>query len=136
MLSPKKTKFRKSHKGRKRMGGKSSRKVNVAFGEYGLKVIETVWITDRQIEAVRKVISKFIKKEGKMWLRIFPDKPVTAKSAEVPMGGGKGTVDHWVAAVKAGTIIFELAGINEEEAKKAFRLAASKLPVKTTFTKK
>lgn len=136
MLSPKKTKFRKSHKGRKRVGGRSSRKVDVAFGDYGLKVTETTWITDRQIEAVRKVITKFIKKEGKMWLRIFPDKPVTLKSAEVPMGGGKGAVDHWVAAVKAGTIIFELTGVSEEEAKKAFRLAGSKLPVKTRFTKK
>jgi len=136
MLSPKRTKFRKSQKGRRRMGGTSSRKLKVSFGEYGLKVVETIWITDRQIESVRKVITKFLKKGGKMWLRIFPDKQVTAKSAEVPMGGGKGTVDHWVAPVRAGTILFELTGISESEAKEAFRLAGFKLPVKTKFVKK
>ena len=118
------------------MGGTSSRKLNVSFGDYGLKVIETIWITDRQIESVRKVITKFLKKGGKMWLRIFPDKSVSTKSAEVPMGGGKGTVDHWVAPVRAGTILFELTGISEAEAREAFRLAAFKLPVKTKFVKK
>lgn len=136
MLSPKKTKYRKAHKGRKRRSGTSSRKLQIAFGDFGLKTLETLWITDRQIEATRKVITKFFNKGGKMWLRIFPDKPVTAKSAEVPMGGGKGAVDHWVAAVKAGTILFELTGISEEDARKAFRSAASKLPVKTKFVKK
>lgn len=136
MLSPKRTKFRKAQKGRRRMGGKSSRKLEVSFGEYGLKVVETGWITDRQIESIRKVITKFLKKGGKMWLRIFPDKPVSTKSAEVPMGGGKGTVDHWVAPVRAGTVIFELTGITEEEAKEAFRLAGFKLSLKTKFVKK
>lgn len=136
MLSPKKTKYRKSHKGRRRKKGKSFRKTTVAFGEYGLKAMETVWITDRQIEATRRVITKFLKKGGKLWLRIFPDKPVTAKSAEVPMGGGKGAVDYWVSPVKAGTIIFELTGVSEEIAKEAFRLANFKLPIKTKFVKK
>lgn len=136
MLAPKKTKYRKSHKGRRRKIGQSSRKLEVAFGDYGLKAIETCWVTDRQIEAARRVITKFLKKGGKVWLRIFPDKPVTVKSAEVPMGGGKGTVDHWVAPVKAGTIIFELTGISEEEARKAFKLVAFKLPLKTKFVKK
>lgn len=131
MLAPKKTKYRKAQKGRRRQVGKSLRKLEVSFGDFGLKALETSWITDRQIEALRKVITKFIKKGGKMWLRIFPDKPVTSKSAEVPMGGGKGAVDHWVAPVKAGTVICELTGISEDEAREAFRLASFKLPVKT-----
>lgn len=136
MLAPKKTKYRKAQKGRRRQIGQSSRKLEIAFGDYGLKAMETSWITDRQIEAARRVITKFLKKGGRIWLRIFPDKPITVKSAEVPMGGGKGAVDHWVAAVKAGTIIFELTGISEEEAREAFRLVAFKLPVKTKFVKK
>jgi len=136
MLAPKKTKYRKSQKGRKRTKGMSSRRTTISFGDFGLKTIETKWITDRQIEAARRVITKVIKKGGKIWLRIFPDKPVTQKSPEVPMGGGKGSVDHWVAPVKAGTIIFEITGIEENLAREAFRLAASKLPVKTKFVKK
>lgn len=136
MLSPKRTKFRKAQKGRRRMGGTSSRKLNISFGDYGLKVLETGWITDRQIESVRKAITKYLKKGGKMWLRIFPDKPVSTKSAEVPMGGGKGTVDHWVAPVRAGAVIFELTGISEDEARAAFRSAAFKLSVKAKFIKK
>jgi len=136
MLAPRKTKHRKSQKGRKRFFSKATSRTTLAFGEFGLKSLETKWITDRQIEAARKVIAKFVKKGGKMWLRIFTDKPVTKKSPEVPMGGGKGSVDHWVAPVKAGTILFEVTGIDENEAKEAFRLASSKLPVKTKFVKR
>ncbi len=136
MLLPKKTKYQKAQKGRKRFKGKASARTEISFGEFGLKSLETKWITDRQIEAARRTISKFIKKGGKMWLRIFPDKPVTAKSPEVPMGGGKGSVDHWVAPIKKGTIIFELGGVDEDIAKEAFRLASYKLPVKTKFVKK
>lgn len=133
---PKKTKYKKSQKGRRRFKGKASRRVDISFGDYGLKAIETKWITARQIEAARRVITRFLKKGGKLWIRIFPDHPVTAKSPETPMGGGKGSVDHFVAPVKKGTILFELMGISEEEAKEAFRCASYKLPVKTKFVKK
>lgn len=136
MLAPKKTKYHKAQKGRKRQKGQASRRNFLAFGEFGLKTLETAWITDHQLEAARRAIIKFIKKGGKLWLRIFPDKPVTKKSPEVPMGGGKGSVDHWVAPVKAGTILFELTGLKEELAKEAFRYASYKLPVKTKFVKK
>jgi len=136
MLAPKKTKYRKSQKGRKRTKGKASRRTYLAFGDFGLKSLETAWITDRQIEAARWTLTKFIKKGGKIWLRIFPDKPMTMRSPEVPMGGGKGAVDHWVAAVKAGTILFEITGLKEDEAKEAFRLVSHKLPVKTKFVRK
>ncbi len=136
MLAPKKTKYRKSQKGRKRNKGISSKRTTLSFGEFGLKSLETKWLTDRQIEAARRTITKFVKKSGKIWLRIFPDKPITAKSPEVPMGGGKGSVDHWVAPVKAGTILFEITGIDENNAREAFRLASHKLPVKTKFVKK
>ncbi|MCX7778985.1 MAG: 50S ribosomal protein L16 [Patescibacteria group bacterium] len=136
MLAPKKTKYHKAQKGRKRKTGQASSRNYLAFGDFGLKTLETAWITDRQIEAARRAISKFIKKGGKIWLRIFPDKPITKKPPEVPMGGGKGSVDHWVAPVKAGTIIFEMTGLKEELAREAFRYASHKLPVKTKFIKK
>lgn len=136
MLAPKKTKYRKAQKGRKRKKGMTAKRAQLAFGDFGLKALETSWITDKQIEAARRVIAKFVKKGGKMWLRIFPDKPVTKKSPEVPMGGGKGSVDHWVAAVKAGTILFEITGIEEKLAHQAFKLAAGKLPIKTKFVKR
>jgi large subunit ribosomal protein L16 len=136
MLMPKKVKYRKLQKGRRRFSGIATRKVELAFGEYGLKSLETKWITARQIEAARRAIIRFFKKGGQLWVRIFPDKSVTAKSPEVPMGGGKGAVDHYVAPVKAGTILFEASGISEEMAKEAFRLASHKLPVKTVFVKK
>ncbi|MDD2646629.1 MAG: 50S ribosomal protein L16 [Patescibacteria group bacterium] len=136
MLMPKKVKFRKVHKGRNRFGGKATRKIEIAFGEYGLKSLETKWITARQIEAARRAIVRLFKKGGKIWTRIFPDKSVTTKSAEVPMGGGKGAVDYYVAPIKAGTIMFEVSGVDEATAKEAMRLAGHKLSVKTRFVKK
>lgn len=133
---PKKVKYRKAQKGRRRFGGIASRRVELAFGEYGLKTLETKWITARQIEAARRAITRFFKKGGKLWTRVFPDKSVTVKGSEVPMGGGKGSVDHYVAPVKAGTILFEATGIDEAVAREAMRLASHKLPVKTKFVKK
>lgn len=136
MLMPRKVKYRKLHKGRARFGGQASRKVELAFGEFGLKSLETKWITARQIEAARRAIIRFLKKGGRIWTRVFPDKAITTKSAETPMGGGKGAVDHYVAAIKAGTILFEVGGISREIAEEAMRLASHKLPVKTKFIKK
>lgn len=134
MLMPKKTKWRKMHK--RRRGGKASRMLNVSFGDYGLKSLEACWISSRQIEAARKVLTKYIKKGGKIWIRIFPDKSVTAKGGEIPMGKGKGAVDHYVAVVKPGMIMFEMAGISEIEAKEAMKMAAYKLPVKCKYITK
>lgn len=139
MLIPKKVKYRKSHKGR--VSGYSSshpatRKINLAFGSYGLRATETAWITSRQIEAARRAMTRFIKRGGKIWVRIFPDHPVTLKGAEVPMGGGKGAVDHYVAPISAGTIMFEMDGVKKDQAQEALRLAAYKLPVKTRFIEK
>ncbi|MFH1522306.1 MAG: 50S ribosomal protein L16 [Patescibacteria group bacterium] len=131
MLMPKKTKYRKSHKGRR--GGKASRLTNISFGSYGLKSLGAHWISSRQIEATRKVITKYTKKGGKIWIRIFPDKPVTKKGGEIPMGKGKGAVDYYVAVVKPGMIMFEVEGIPEEIARKALELAAYKLPIKCKF---
>ena len=128
MLLPKKTKYRKSFKFKNI--GKASRKTRVDFGEYGLKTLESSWITSRQIEAARKVVTKFTKKGGKLWIRIFPDKPVTMKGGEMPMGKGKGAVDHYIAPVKMGTVMFELGGLEKEKALEALKLAAYKLPVK------
>ncbi len=133
---PKKTKYRKAQKGRRRQGGKASRKIEVSFGSFGLKSLEARWITSRQIEAARRVMTKYIKRGGKIWIRIFPDKPVTAKSGEVPMGKGKGAVDHYVAVVKPGMIMFEMEGVSKEMAREAMRLAAYKLPVKCKFVEK
>lgn len=134
MLMPKKTKYRKSHKGRR--GGKATRRVTVAFGSYGLKSLENCWVSSRQIESARRTMTGFIKRGGKIWIRIFPDKPVTQKGGEMPMGKGKGPVDHYVAVVKPGMVMFEMEGIPEDMARKAMELAAYKLPVKCKFIKK
>jgi len=134
MLMPKKTKYRKSHKGKR--GGKATRLANVSFGSFGMKSLEAHWITSRQIEAARKVLTKYLKKGGKMWIRVFPDKPVTQKGGEIPMGKGKGAVDHYVVVAKPGMVLFEIEGISEAEAKEAITSAAHKLPIKCRFAKK
>lgn len=134
MLQPKKVKHRKWQKGRTK--GIETRGTKLAFGAYGLKALETRWITSRQIEAARRAMTRYIQRGGKVWIRIFPDKPVTRKPPEVTLGGGKGSVDHYVAAVKPGRILFEMDGVSEEVASEAMRLAAHKLPVKTKFVKK
>ena len=134
MLMPKRVKYRKQQRGR--MKGKASRGNTLEFGDYGLQALEPCWLTARQIEAARRAIVRHVKRSGKLWIRVFPDKPVTRKPAETRMGSGKGNVDHWVAVVKPGRIIFELAGVKEEVAQEAFRLAAHKLPIKTQFIKR
>lgn len=134
MLAPKKTKFRKSHKISR--GGKATRRIALGFGSYGLKSIEACWVTSRQIEAARRVITRYVQRTGKLWIRIFPDKSVTAKGGEMPMGKGKGPVDHYVAIVKPGMIVFEIEGVTEVQAREAMLAAAHKLPVKCTFIKK
>jgi large subunit ribosomal protein L16 len=131
MLMPSKVKFRKQQRGR--MRGKAYRGSSVAFGEFGLKSLEPAWITDRQIEAARIALTRYIKRGGKVWIRIFPDKPVTKKPAETRMGKGKGAPEYWVAVVKAGRILFEVEGVAEDMAREAFRLAGNKLPIKTRF---
>lgn len=134
MLHPKKVKHRKWQKGTSK--GMASKGTEVSFGSFGLKSLDKKWVSSRQIEAARRVMLRFLQKKGKLWIRIFPDKPVTTKGVEVPMGGGKGNVDHYVAAVKPGRIIFELEGVDEETAREAFRKATAKLPVKTKFVKR
>jgi len=134
MLQPKRTKYRKQMRGR--MTGKESRGVEVAFGEYGLQALEPAWITARQIEAARRAIVHFVRRRGKYWVRVFPDKPVTAKPAETRMGKGKGAVDHWVAVVKPGRIMLELSGVPEDVAREAMRLASHKLPIKCQFVRR
>jgi len=134
MLMPKKTKFRKVQRGT--MKGLSKGARDIEFGTFGLRAIEPVWFTAQQIEAVRMTISREIKKEGKLFIRVFPDKPVTKKPAETRMGKGKGNPEYWVAVVKRNRIIFELSEVNEEKAKAIFKLAAYKLPMKTQFVKK
>ncbi|GAB4575845.1 MAG: 50S ribosomal protein L16 [Anaerolineae bacterium] len=131
MLMPKRVKYRKQMRGR--MKGTASRGAKVQFGDYGLQALEPAWITSRQIEACRRAIVRKIRRRGKVWIRIFPDKPVTAKPAETRMGKGKGSVDHWVAVVKPGRVLFEMAGVSEELAREALSLAAYKLPIKTKF---
>ncbi|UCC87617.1 MAG: 50S ribosomal protein L16 [Anaerolineales bacterium] len=131
MLMPKRVKYRKQMRGR--LKGKAGRGAEIAFGEYGLQALEPCWMTSRQIEAARRAIVRHVRRGGKLWIRIFPDKPVTVKPAETRMGSGKGNVDHWVAVVKPGRIIFELAGVPEEAAREALRLASHKLPIKTQF---
>jgi len=133
MLMPKKLKYRKSHKGRSRGKRKATKGTKVSFGDFGLKSLDFHWISSRQIESARRTITHSLGKTGKMWIRIFPDKPVTTKGSEVPMGGGKGAVDHYVAIVKPGVVMFEITGVEEERAREAFRLASHKLPVKTKF---
>jgi len=134
ILMPKKVKYKKWQRGR--MKGIERRGTDLSFGSYGLKSMESYWLTARQIEAARRAIIRYLKKGGKLWIRIFPDKPVTSKGVEFSMGGGKGTVSHYVFPIKPGRIIFELEGISEETAKEALRTAADKLPVKTKFIKK
>jgi len=131
MLIPKKVKHRKWHKGHGRGKRIATRKTTLAFGAYGIKALEEVWMTSRQIEAARRAMTRSIKRGGKIWIRIFPDKPVTAKGSELPMGKGKGAVDHYVAMVRPGTVLFEIDGVTEELARQALTLAAHKLPVKT-----
>jgi len=134
MLMPKKVKYRKQQRGR--MTGKAWLGGGLAFGQYGLKVLEPGWITDRQIEASRVAMTRFVKRGGKIWIRLFPDKPVTKKPAETRMGKGKGAPDHWVAVVKPGRILFEMEGVTITEAQEAMRLASHKLPLRTAFVKR
>ena len=134
MLMPKKVKYRKQQRGRRR--GKAWRGSTLSFGDYGLKVMEPGYITDRQIEAARIAMTRFVKRGGKIWIRLFPDKPVTKKPAEVRMGSGKGPVDRWVAVGKPGRMLFEIAGVREDVAKEAMRLASHKLPVQTRIVEK
>ena len=131
MLSPKRVKYRKQHKGRNQ--GFATRGNKVAFGDFGLMSVEDIWLTGRQIEASRIAISRSVKRGGKVWVRAFPHKPVTKKPAEVRMGSGKGNPEFWVAVVKPGQVVFEINGVTREQAKEAFRLAAHKLPMKTKF---
>jgi large subunit ribosomal protein L16 len=134
MLMPKRVKYRKQMRGR--MKGQASRGTEIAFGEYGLQALEPAWITARQLEAARRAIVRHVRRRGKYWIRVFPDKPVTAKPAETRMGKGKGAVDHWVAVVKPGRIVVELGGVSEEMAREAMRLASHKLPIKCQFVKR
>jgi large subunit ribosomal protein L16 len=131
MLQPKRVKYRKMQKGSRR--GKAQSGNTVIFGIYGLQALENSWITDRQIEAARRAITRHIRRGGNVWIRIFPDKPITKKPAETRMGSGKGASDHWVAVVKTGRIMFEMAGVDESVAKEAMRLASNKLPINTQF---
>jgi len=134
MLQPKRVKYRNAHRGR--MKGKAQAGNTVVFGNYGLQALECAWITDRQIEAARRAITRHVHRGGNVWIRIFPDKPITKKPAETRMGGGKGAPDHWVAVVKPGRILFEMAGVDEAVAKEAMRLASHKLPIETKFVVK
>jgi large subunit ribosomal protein L16 len=134
MLLPKKTKFRKMHRGRRR--GMSTGQTEVHFGEYGIKSLEAGWITNRQIEAARIAMTRKIKRGGKVWINVFPDKPFTKKPAETRMGKGKGSPEGWVAVIKPGRVMFELSGVPEPLAKEALRLAAQKLPIKSKFVKR
>ncbi len=136
MLIPKKVKHRKWQKGRSLKREIDTRGLKLNFGSYGLQALESAWITSAQIEAARKALTNFIKREGKIWIRIFPDKPITKKPPEVTMGAGKGAVDHYVAPIKPGRIIFEMDGVSESIARSAFRLAGHKLPVKTRIVVK
>nr|YP_010851662.1 ribosomal protein L16 [Echinothamnion hystrix]WGH14605.1 ribosomal protein L16 [Echinothamnion hystrix] len=131
MLSPKRTKFRKQHRGR--MKGNASKGNTIVFGEYALQATEPTWLTSRQIEATRRTITRYVKRGGKLWIRVFPDKPVTARPAETRMGSGKGAPEYWVAVIKPGHIIFEIAGVPQNIAQQAMRLASYKLPIRTKF---
>ncbi|MBL0389400.1 50S ribosomal protein L16 [Tumebacillus sp. ITR2] len=134
MLLPKRVKHRKEHRGT--MAGRTKGGESVAFGEYGLQALEPAWVTNRQIEAARIAMTRYIKRGGKVWIKIFPSKPVTAKPAETRMGAGKGSPEKWVAVVKPGRVMFELAGVSEEIAREAMRLAMHKLPIKCKFVKR
>ena len=131
MLQPKRVKYRKSHKGHRR--GSAHAGNTVTFGDFGLQALESAWITSRQIEASRRAITRHLRRGGKVWVRLFPDKPVTKKPAETRMGSGKGDPDHWVAVVRRGRMMFELGGVSEEMAREAMRLASHKLPISTRF---
>ena len=131
MLSPKRTKFKKQHRGRTK--GQAYRNNKITFGDYALQSLEAGWITSRQIEATRRTITRSLKRGGKLWITIFPDKPITARAAESRMGSGKGSVEYWVAVVKPGTILFELGGVSNELAQATMNLASYKLPIKTKF---
>ena len=134
MLLPKRVKYRKQMRGR--MTGKASRGTVVNYGDYGLQALEPAWITSRQIEAARVAMTRYTKRGGKVWIKIFPDKPITEKPAETRMGSGKGSPEYWVAVVKPGRVMFEMAGVSEEDAREALRLAANKLPIKCKFVRK
>ena len=134
MLLPKRVKFRKQHRGK--MRGMAKGGAEVSAGAYGLQALEASWVTNRQIEAARIAMTRYIRRGGKVWIKIFPDKPVSAKPAETRMGSGKGAPDRWVAVVKPGRVMFEIAGVSEEMAREALRLASHKLPVKTKFVKR
>lgn len=134
MLSPKRVKYRKTQRGRNR--GKAQRGSTIAFGSFGLKAMEHAWISNRQIEAARIAINRYLKRDGKIWIRIFPDKPYTKKPLEVRMGSGKGAPEGWVAVIKPGRVMFEVDGVDEVLAKEAMRLASNKLPIKTKFVKR
>jgi large subunit ribosomal protein L16 len=134
MLMPKRVKFRKSQRGNRK--GKAGRGYLVSFGTYGMKTMEPAWITDRQIEAARIAMTRYMKRDGKVWIRLFPDKPVSKKPAETRMGKGKGAPEFWVAVVQPGKILFEVDGVSETVAREAFRLASHKLPIKTEFVKR
>lgn len=134
MLLPKRVKYRRQQRGR--LTGQATRGNKVTYGQYGLQALEPAWITSAQIEAARIAMTRYTKRGGKVWIKIFPDKPITAKPAETRMGSGKGGVDYWVAVVKPGRVMFELSGVAEETAREALRLAANKLPIKCKFVKK
>lgn len=131
MLSPKKSKFRKQHRGR--MKGNATKGNKISFGDYGLQALEATWLTSQQIEATRRTITRHVKRGGKLWIRVFPDKPITTKPAETRMGSGKGSLEFWVAVIKPGSILFEITGVSEQLAQRAMKLASYKLPVKTKF---
>ena len=133
MLQPKRTKFRKRHKEVRRTRGIAQRGFLVDFGDFGIKALEPAWITSRQIEAARIAVTRAMKRQGQVWIRIFPDKPITKKPAEVRMGKGKGAPEYWVAPVQPGTVLFEISGVDTQTASEALRLAAQKLPIKTRF---
>ncbi len=133
MLTPKKVKHRKWQKGRRKNKGKATRGFTISFGSYALKAMEATWLSSRQIEAARRAMTRYVQRGGKIWIRVFPDKPITKKGIEVPMGGGKGSVDSYVVPIKPGRIIFEMDGVSEEMAKEAMRKAGHKLPIKTKF---
>lgn len=134
MLLPKRVIYRKVHRGR--MRGMAQRGAEVHFGEFGLQALEPCWMTSRQLESARRAIVRYVKRGGKVWIRVFPDKPVSKKPAETRMGGGKGAPDHWVAVIKPGRVLFEIAGVREDLAREAMRLASHKLPIRTQFIKR
>ena len=134
MLMPKRVKYRKVHRGRRR--GVASRGNQVSFGDFGLQALGPAWLNSRQIEAARRAIVRYLRRGGKLWIRVFPDHPVTARAAETRMGGGKGSVEFWAAVVRPGLMLFEVAGVNESEAREAMRLASQKLPIPTQFVRR